>query len=134
MNKAKSLITKLPAWIMTISTLLMIGWLTLAPKPLGDTSVSLFPDADKLVHAVMFGMLTIGILADRQRQTGWKEIPVWMATLAVAVASGTGAGIEFLQEIMGLGRTLETADMIADAGGSMIAAQLFLMMQPRWTE
>ena len=63
----------------------------------GDTSVSLFPDADKLVHAVMFGMLTIGILADRQRQTGWKEIPVWMATLAVAVASGTGAGIEFLQ-------------------------------------
>ena len=134
MNKAKSLITKLPAWIMTISTLLMIGWLTLAPKPLGDTSVSLFPDADKLVHAVMFGMLTIGILADRQRQTGWKEIPVWMATLAVAVASGTGAGIEFLQEIMGLGRTFETADMIADAGGSMIAAQLFLMMQPRWPE
>ncbi len=93
-----------------------------------------FPDADKFVHAVMFGMLTIGILADRQRQTGWKEIPVWMATLAVSVASGTGAGIEFLQEIMGLGRTFETADMIADAGGSMIAAQLFLMMQPRWTE
>jgi len=59
MNKAKSLITKLPAWIMTISTLLMIGWLTLAPKPLGDTSVSLFPVAEKLAPDGLFLNLPI---------------------------------------------------------------------------
>lgn len=134
MNKAKRFITRLPAWILTIGIMLTICWLTLSPKPLGDTDISLFPDADKFAHAIMFGMLTACILADRQRQTGWAPIPVWMATLAATLASGVGIGIEFLQEAMGLGRSFEACDMIADAGGSLIAAQTYLMMQPRWDE
>ncbi len=66
--------SKLPPWILSILTVALILWLTLAPDPLGDDSPRLFPGADKVAHAIMFGFLTVVQLLDRQRRQEWKRL------------------------------------------------------------
>ena len=74
MDKIRNLLSRFPGWLFTVLTILIILWLTLMPDPLGDDAPSLFPGADKLVHAIMFGFLTTMIMLDRQRRNRWKEL------------------------------------------------------------
>lgn len=134
MDKLRQILTRWPAWILTVVTLLAILWLTLVPHPLGDDEPQLFPGADKVVHALMFGGLTLVVLVDYQRKRGWLPLDsgfVW------AVAAGSalfGVAIEFIQRAMALGRGFEVTDMIADASGCLLFAILWLLLQSRWSE
>lgn len=129
MNKIKTTLTRFPMWIFTILTVLLILWLTLAPDPLGDDSPELFPGADKIVHAIMFGFLTVMILLDRQRKSGWKRVSVKFITLAAISTAAFGIAIEFIQKAMDMGRGFEVADMIADCTGVAICAFLWAKFQ-----
>ena len=123
----------LPSWILTIVVTLAILYLTLWPDPLPDDTPQLFPGADKVVHALMFGGLTLVLLIDRQRGMHWRPLRkgfVWSVALVSAVF---GAVIECLQWAMGLGRGFEIADIIADTVGSLLFALLWLRFQCRWS-
>lgn len=133
MKSVKHHISRLPAFLLTAVMLIAIGWLTLAPRPLGETHVQLFPGADKWAHAILFGAFTIALLADRQRFSDWKRVTTAFALTAVAIATALGVGVEFLQRAMNIGRSFDVTDMIADFGGSILAALLYLFMQPRWS-
>lgn len=127
-------ISALPPWLLTALTLALILWLTLSPDPLGDDAPHLFPGADKVVHALMFGFLTVMMLLDRQRRRGWKVLPpvaVWCAAL---LSASVGIAIEFAQRAMAMGRGFEVADMAADAAGACICAVMWLLLQRRWTK
>lgn len=134
MKSVKHHLRRLPAFVLTAVALLLTAWLTLTPRPLGDAEPMLFPGADKCAHAILFGILTIAMMADRQRFRDWQKVSTPFAMLSVALATGIGAGIEFLQRAMAMGRTFEEADILADFGGSIVAALLYLFMQPRWSE
>ncbi len=112
---------RLPPWILTAVCSVAIAWLTLAPRPIGDVEVPLFPGADKLVHGIMFGGLALCILLDRMRRGhrwhpfSWRQ---WL--MAAAIASLAGLGVECCQLAMGYGRSFEWADWGADTVGAFL--------------
>lgn len=127
-------LSRLPAWLFSILTLALILWLTLAPKPLGEEPPTLFPGADKIVHALMFGFLTAMFLLDFQRKNNWKTLGWWTAMSGASLSTAIGISIEYLQNAMGLGRGFEVADIVADTLGSFIAGTLWIPTQNLWLD
>lgn len=132
MGKWKRFLSGIPVWMFTGVVVLAILWLTLAPKPLGEEPPRLFPGADKIVHAIMFGGLTITLLFDWQRQHRWGKVGWFLALGCAASASLFGIIIEYAQDYMGLGRGFEYHDIIADTVGSFIFGSLYVLIQNFW--
>ncbi|MCH5233152.1 MAG: VanZ family protein [Muribaculaceae bacterium] len=127
-------LSRLPSWMFSGITLLLILWLTLAPKPLGAEPPVLFPGADKIVHALMFGFLATMMLFDRQRKNRWKPAG-WLTALTVgSISSIIGICIEFAQNAMNLGRSFEISDILADTAGALIASFLYVPAQKLWLD
>lgn len=122
MERIKKILERMPGWVLTGVCLAAILWLTLASKPLGDNEMKLFPHADKVAHAIMFGGFAFCILLDWTRKRGWKR-PRWGVALAAAAAS-TALGIltEAAQSAMHIGRSGDGWDLVADAAGAAIVA------------
>ncbi|MCM1152066.1 MAG: translocation/assembly module TamB domain-containing protein [Muribaculum sp.] len=128
-QRVKNLIDRLPNWLMSVMMTLFILWLTLAPHPVGDNEIELFAGADKLIHGLMFGLLTGFCLLDWSRAGAWRSATWFGAMLTAAGCALFGIGIEFLQRAMGLGRSLETADMVADGIGCFLFAAMWMVLQ-----
>ena len=127
-------LSKLPAWLLTILTLLAIFWLTLAPKPLGDEPPALFPGADKIVHALMFGGLVAMMLLDWQRKHYWEKIGWQRVIVSALLSSVLGVVIEFAQVNMDFGRSFEISDMLADTAGAFLIGVIWINIQYLWVE
>lgn len=121
----KKWLAKLPAWTLSIATTIAILWLTLAPDPIGDTSLPLFPGADKVVHAIMFGGLALMLLVDCKRRNWGERVPKWFILCVVAASALFGLLIEYLQGWMGMGRSFDILDFIADFIGAVLAGILW---------
>ena len=132
MKELRQRLSKFPRSIFTVITVVVILWLTLAPKPLGDDPPALFPGADKLAHALMFGFLTAMMLFDRQRTHDWKRTGWKIATLYAITVSCFGILIECAQYLMGLGRGFELWDIVADTAGAFLVAIIWIPMQKYW--
>lgn len=133
MSCTKRWLTRIPAWLVSALTLALILWLTLSPDPVGSEDMTLFPGADKLVHFVMFGFLTVVFLFDSQRKHDWNRRSQSSCLLAILVSAAIGGVVEILQEVMDFGRSFEWADMIADFGGSAFFGLLWLALQKHWS-
>lgn len=127
MNKAQSIIGKLPPWSLTTVTTVAILWLTLAPRPLGDMKPELFPGADKVVHAVMFGWLLLMICVDKSRSRSRHALHIVFVVMAMLAVIAFGALIEIAQDRMGAGRSFDPYDILADATGSVLTAALWYL-------
>ena len=132
MERMKSSLSKLPAWLCSIITALVILWLTLAPRPLGEETPTLFPGADKVVHALMFGFLGTMMMLDWQRKHHWKPVFLNRILLSSTLSALLGIFIEYAQESMGLGRGFDYGDMAADVIGAYIFALLWILLQRYW--
>ena len=120
MNSIKSLLDRLPPWTLTTVCFLAICWLTLAPHPLPDNDLPLFPGADKLVHAIMFGGFTLCIILDWNRRHGWPATIQKTDRLAPVFASVFGIITELLQKEMNAGRSGDIWDLVADITGAFL--------------
>lgn len=116
---------RLPAWLLTVLTVGAVLWLTLAPQPLPDNDIPLFPGADKLVHAAMFGGVTLVLWAD-WRMTRHRPLAVWQTALCAVIAIALGGAIEIAQGTMNLGRSADFADFVADTIGSLAVMAILL--------
>lgn len=107
----------IPRWGPTAVVLGVILTCTLLP---GDDlpQVPAFPGADKVVHALMFGVLAAVILYDIDVFSGRVRRGAYVA--AALISTIVGGCIELLQDAMGLGRTAEWLDFAADACGSFL--------------
>lgn len=130
MSLLSKLIERIPATVCSLVTTAVILWLTLAPQPVGDLDVPLFPGADKVVHAVMFGFLTWVLYIDCRKLIG-RRPPVRAVWLCAALSAAIGVLIEVLQCCMALGRSAEEMDLTADLAGCLIAALLILRRSKR---
>lgn len=123
-------ITRLPAGTLTILTILAILWLTLAPDPLPSTGMKLFPGADKVVHACMFGGLFFMVYLDRdgtyrKRRTPWNPAQRMRFTIFAAMGCALfGGAIELAQDAMRMGRSADWLDFVADGAGVALATVL----------
>lgn len=129
MNRIKGLLDRIPTGLLTGATLLLILWLTLAPHPTGDMEIELFPGADKVIHALMFGFLTFTACEETMKSRRWQPLAMPLMLTIAAAASCIGIGIEFAQQAMGLGRSMESLDIVADTAGAFLAALLWAAVQ-----
>lgn len=124
------IINLMPRLACSSLTVALILWLTLAPRPVGEMDVPLFPGADKLVHAVMFGFLAWMLYIDLGKTH--RSVPSATDTFLCAAASAIfGATTELLQNIMEAGRSMEGADWVADTLGAAIACAAILILRDR---
>ena len=99
-----------------------ILYLTLAPDPVPGTNLMLFQGTDKVVHAIM--MLTASFDYARTSDQAVSRVPLINYAIIGGMTILFGAAIEVVQEISGLGRSAEIADLIADAIGAFIGLLL----------
>lgn len=125
MKKLKYLLERLPSWTLTLVCLMAILWLTLASKPLGDNEIELFPNADKVAHAIMFGGFTFCILLDYIRRREWKKPTLKIEVISIIASISLGAITEILQQSMHAGRSGDALDLLADSVGAIITASAF---------
>ena len=129
MQRLRKFIDKVPTGLLSGITLALILWLTLAPHPTGDLDLPLFPGADKIVHVVMFGFLTFMVLLEFMKHRKWTVLPLPFIGAVAFTCAVLGIGIELIQKAMGMGRSLEVLDMLADAAGAFGVAGLWAFMQ-----
>lgn len=120
----KKLLEKMPAWTLTALCLGAILWLTLASKPLGDTEIQLFPHADKVAHAIMFGGFSFCIILDYVRKHRWTNCRLLTCVSAALASIILGIATEYLQNAMHAGRTGDPLDLCADFAGAVIVAAI----------
>lgn len=129
MERLRNLISRIPTGVMSGVTVAIILWLTLAPHPVGEMDFPLFAGADKVVHGIIFAFLTFIILLDTMKQRKWQMLTLTTIAVVAFACALFGIGIELLQRTMGLGRTFEMLDILADTGGAMGAAGIWAMIQ-----
>lgn len=116
-------------WAPTAIVWFAVVWLTLAPNPLPGNQIKLFEGADKIVHGLMFFTLTICGLADI---SDWKRIVslknIYIITICVLIFAALD---EWMQNMMGLGRTSDFYDFTADCAGILTAVILILLIRKK---
>ena len=117
-----------PAWAVTTATAVAILWLTLARTPLPETDLPMIPGMDKLVHAIMFGWLTLVVCWDWYTSTRSRLNKRQIAICAV-IAILSGGAIEIVQWAMGNGRSADIWDFTADTIGAL-AVMAALLRRP----
>lgn len=122
-NRINRILAKLPAMTVTAVTFAVILWLTLSPHPLPDNDINWFTGVDKVCHAIMFGFFAwIGASETLVHFPGMRSNRRAVVWVWAGVSAFIGVAVEFLQASMGLGRTAEYGDMLADAAGALLAA------------
>lgn len=127
----REILSSFPAWTFSAVTTGTILWLTLSSSPFGEHHPKLFPGADKVVHALMFGFLVVMLWLDRWRLSGFHKVSHRFVIYSTIAASLFGIAIEFLQDRMHAGRSFEVADMIADTIGALTAGLICYFLQPK---
>ena len=80
-----------------------------------------FPHSDKVVHGVMYLMLSVALMVPVSRQWASRVIPY----VCVCVGSVAYGGlIEVLQQFCTRSRSGEITDLLADAAGALIGVLL----------
>lgn len=120
----RKIIHKSPAWLYTVIVALAIIYLTLVPKPLPDIQVPLWEHTDKVVHALMFGGFVAACCLDYMRKKQISHISKRIMLTIIIIATAFGSIIEILQNAMGLGRSGDHFDLIADFAGIIIFAAI----------
>lgn len=124
-----NLYRRLPRWLPSSVVVAVVCYLTLDSDPLGDTEITLFEGADKVVHFLMFGGVAGALCLDWSRRRGEWIMPGSVAvTLCALISALFGVGIEWLQGTMGAGRSAEWADGFADGLGAVVGAYVAGLM------
>lgn len=108
---------------LTLGLTVVILWLTLSPKPFGDTALLLFPGQDKVAHALMFFVWTWLVSMNVRDFFGRFSTPGAIGALICCFV--LGGLIEEAQAEMNLGRSFECADLVADTAGGGVAVISF---------
>ncbi len=116
-NSFLKLINMMPRWGYTIIVLIIIVMLTIIPAD-NVPHVKLFPHADKLIHALMFGGLAVVMLYDISRNNNLISFQNYI--VAVTSSSTIGGIIELFQQHMNLGRSGDVNDLYADIIGTIL--------------
>ena len=134
MERFRRIIDKIPTGLLSGITVAIILWLTLAPHPTGDINLPLFPGADKIVHVVMFGFLALMVLLETMKHRKWEPLSLVTVGVIAFICAIFGIGIEIAQRAMGLGRSFETLDILADSAGAMLTGGVWAAVQDWFKE
>ncbi len=80
---------------------------------------------DKIIHAVIFAVLCVLLAKGFVRQENSMLLSRHALVISFVTASLYGCSMELLQELSGLGRTGEWADVAANTAGAILGAVYF---------
>ncbi len=122
----KKFFKKIPTGVLTLLTLILICYVSLDDNPFDVNDVQLFYGADKVVHAIMYGFLTMVMIYEMTKGLYFFK-PNWQLYIClIAFNCLFSTLIESLQELMDLGRCYDIYDIIANCSGVIIG---FLLMK-----
>ena len=128
----------IPPFLPTLIVLVAICYLSLDADPFPDKdSWFTFPGSDKVVHFIMYGGLTGTFCFDYYRRVA-APCKLWLLIVALVVAIIVGIVMELLQAHMGIGRSGDFVDVIANSLGALIGivvgnrlfTRLFINVEP----
>jgi len=115
-----------------LSLLLALAWMALlfylSHQP-GLQTPMLFSGQDKVLHAAVYAVLALLLLAAQPRQEqgySWRQLGI-----SVLIASLYGLTDEIHQHFVS-GRSPEVLDWVADSAGALIAASLLAWLSRKW--
>jgi len=115
-----------------LSLLLALAWMALlfylSNQPSLETP-TLFSGQDKVLHAAVYALLGVLLLAAQPRQAqgySWQQVGI-----SVLIASLYGLSDEIHQYFVP-GRSSEVLDWVADSVGALIAASLLAGLSRKW--
>lgn len=106
-------------WYPSAIVILAVIYLTCWPNPLHTENIPIFPGADKIVHAIMFGGLVGALNFDYYRSR--HILPVKTRIIFLISSIVLGGITELVQSLDVVGRSCDVLDFCADAAGSVIA-------------
>lgn len=111
----------LKQWWPTLIVVGVIVYATLSNDPTPDMKITLFPGADKLIHAIMFGGFAGAMAFDWQR--AHKEVLLSRRRMMQFCLIAAGAGIldEISQIYLTVARSGEVLDYVGDCVGITVA-------------
>ncbi len=111
----------MPLFLLSALAVVFIAVLTLMPMPVSDAEPWI-PYSDKVVHFLLFGTLSTVLCFDLGRKAGCLNGRIVIGAMAITVVYG--AVVELLQGGMGLGRSADMADWLADDLGAVVCPML----------
>lgn len=113
------MIRRIPPYLPTLLVLSAICYLSLDADPLSGKERWLdFPGSDKLVHFIMYAGLTATYCFDYYRRRITRH-HYWPLVVALLAAIGVGAVLECMQAYMGIGRSGDYIDFVANSLGAI---------------
>ncbi len=129
----KSFLRSIPAGTATIILLGIITYLSLADRPFGDTHISLFRGADKLVHILMYLVLDVVVLLDYTKHRYPHHTNDNISLAFTACVSLYGLLMELAQLMMQeTSRSYDIVDWYADTFGAVLGFFLARLWVCRW--
>ena len=123
------LLCKVPTGVFSAFFSFVVLYLCLAPQPLGEQQGWFsFPGADKVVHCGMFFVRAAAYMWDYCKAAKSHSNVKAMALIAV-VAIAIGGLVEVAQGVMGLGRSMDMWDLLADSVGAIAAFVVMVLLQ-----
>lgn len=107
-------------WIPPILWGILIAILSLIPGGPGNLNFLGLPYFDKIGHCGMYSAWAFLIFIAFAGNTGWSVQKAFWST--VILGTCVGVGLEFVQNMMALGRQFEILDMVANSCGAFIGA------------
>jgi VanZ family protein len=109
-------------WLPTVAYCAAIY--ALSSLPASKLALELFPHADKLIHAVEYGLLGVLVARALGKGTPWELRRIEAVVGAILFCLAFGALDEIHQSYVP-GRLSEVLDVVADVGGGALAAALY---------
>ncbi|MDE6704231.1 MAG: VanZ family protein [Muribaculaceae bacterium] len=120
-RQTNKLLTFLKGYWPSVLTLAVVLYATLCSNPLGDQEMPAIPHLDKLIHAIMMGGLFGAIVFDKQRANKSKRVSRKFLNILTVAIMGFCIIDEIAQTEMGIGRSGDILDIVADWSGIAIA-------------
>jgi VanZ family protein len=115
-------------WPAILWSVIIFIALVVSAQGLEHEKVKLFPQADKVIHFILFGVFTLLWLTYLEHAGYINKHRHFAFILTISIAYGVG--MEFVQMLPIVSRDFSIGDMIADAAGSS-AALWWHMKKPR---
>lgn len=123
-------------WLAVLWNVVVVILSLVPSSDLPDLELDLIPHADKIVHFVMYVLLTFLYLQQNQKEGTGKSKIMWLI-LTVLYAFFTGFFLELIQNSFLIGRNFDIFDVLANTAGILVAVVFYKMFHhlkgKKWT-
>lgn len=124
--KINVIINRIPKGLMSILIVMIVAYISLDKNPFDTNKISLFEGADKVIHCIVYCVMTLIFMVDWAKIRYPKNITILSMWVCVAISFVYSLLMEYMQDAMQLGRTASVYDVIANLIGALLG---FLFMK-----